>query len=221
MKVDSDPVVPSFWQRGYAAFPSFLDQQDVVRLRGLCDALIERPIRQRGIASEGLVWLFQPEDEVPDLLRGRSVQRAWEVAARLAQPVGHLSRMSSRLFYKPASFGYAIPWHQDRAYSAADSTSYTITCWLALDDVSEQNGCLVYAPGSCAGGIVPHRRCRSGVGEVVLEADHDGPAVSVPLSAGGCVFHSDLVLHQSGPNRSLSPRRALALKFDVQSDQPH
>ncbi len=114
---------------------------------------------------------------------------------------------------KPPEARTELPWHQDNGYTPMIPEQY-LTCWLALDDADEDNGCIWVVPGSHRLGTVKHR---NGDGPFRVGLDSDDPraagAVPVPVSRGDVLCFSSLVLHRSGPNRSGRQRRAWIIQY--------
>ena len=50
----------------------------------------------------------------------------------------------------------AFAWHQDSGYVHEDHEPY-LTCWIALDDVTEENGSVYLLPYSRSGHQVLHQ----------------------------------------------------------------
>lgn len=200
-----------FERQGFADLTQFAAPRETRELRRLCMEVLDGN-QYRNLQRDGLAWIFRPEDHEPRLLQSDCVWRAREIASRLLDVQPHIVEISSRLFHKPALHGFEVPWHQDRAYA---QNTRTLTCWLALDDATRLNGCMVYVPRSAGYGLLPHASCMHSKGLTILRAEVGGPAIAVELPAGGCVFHGDLTLHYSGPNHSRRPRCALALKLEV------
>ena len=48
-----------------------------------------------------------------------------------------------------------MAWHQDYSYWTRTKPIAHLTCWIALDDASEENGCLHYIPGSHRWPLLP------------------------------------------------------------------
>jgi ectoine hydroxylase-related dioxygenase (phytanoyl-CoA dioxygenase family) len=116
-----------------------------------------------------------------------------------------------QLVVKPPEAATPVPWHQDNGYGPVDPIEY-VTCWLALEDATIENGCLEVLPGSHLDGIAQH----SGSDEVqhLLEADAAGrEGVKVPVAKGSALVFSSLLLHRSGPNRSDRSRAAWVIQF--------
>jgi hypothetical protein len=49
---------------------------------------------------------------------------------------------------KPPRVGSAKPPHQDSAYWTSIDPPNLVICWMALDDATEENGCMRFIPGS-------------------------------------------------------------------------
>ena len=102
-------------------------------------------------------------------------------------------------------------WHQDEFFIPSRDRSIT-TAWIALDDVTVENGCLHVIPGSHRAGVLyPMRRHHNPDLDRAEEAcgfpysSEDG--IAVELEAGSVVFFNGYLLHGSYPNRSESSFR--------------
>jgi hypothetical protein len=122
-----------------------------------------------------------------------------------------------------------VTWHQDGPYWPI-SPSKVVTVWLALNDVTEENGAMSFMPGSHVRGLIPYQPSSAEEKNVLNltvrdpESYGDGNSVCrVVLKAGQCSLHSDLLLHGSGPNKSGNSRIGIALSYhppDVRSLVP-
>ncbi|MEX2292931.1 MAG: phytanoyl-CoA dioxygenase family protein [Acidimicrobiales bacterium] len=111
---------------------------------------------------------------------------------------------------KPPHARTELPWHQDNGYTPLVPEEY-VTCWLALDDAQEDNGCLWVIPGSHKSGTVVHH---NGAGPFrVGHAGPDADGVAVPVERGSVLVFSSLLMHRSGPNVTDRQRRAWILQF--------
>ncbi|WP_018616753.1 phytanoyl-CoA dioxygenase family protein [Segetibacter koreensis] len=121
-----------------------------------------------------------------------------------------------QIFYKPAKQGGVVAWHQDYSYWTRTKPIAHITCWCALDDATEENGCLQYIPGSHKWGLLPKPVIAGdlhGIREFLSEEQKKqfDNAQFAPLKAGEAIFHHSLTLHGSGENKSSRPRRAFVI----------
>jgi phytanoyl-CoA hydroxylase len=121
----------------------------------------------------------------------------------------------SQCFMKPPG-GVQKPYHQDSAYFRIEPLSL-VTCWIALDDVTVENGGMWVIPGSHTDGIYDHSQPWEVAGRVDMQVPDDSIDRSretpITLSAGSCSFHHSVLLHRSGPNQTDSHRRGLAVHY--------
>ncbi len=123
-----------------------------------------------------------------------------------------------------------FPWHQDNGYTYVEPQQY-LTCWVALTDADERNGCPWVLPGAHRLGTLTHRWtdlgycCFADTGaerdalKALLEA-HGLPARLEPrplaLRAGSIAVFSSLTPHRTGPNRSGRVRKSYILQYAPQ-----
>jgi non-heme Fe2+,alpha-ketoglutarate-dependent halogenase len=110
-----------------------------------------------------------------------------------------------------------VSWHQDAAYWPL-TPSKTLTVWLAIDDVDEENGAMRVIPGSHRHGEIAFEESKSEENNILSttvkspETYGDEP-VSIALNAGQIEMHSDLLLHGSEPNPSSRRRCGLVMRY--------
>lgn len=121
-----------------------------------------------------------------------------------------------QLFCKPAEHGGVVAWHQDYSYWTRTIPMAHLTCWIGLDDSTEENGCLQYIPGSHQWDLLPITGLAgdmAAIKEVLTNeqwARFQNP-VPIELKAGECAFHHPLLVHGSFANHSRRSRRAVVL----------
>lgn len=121
----------------------------------------------------------------------------------------------SMALLKPPRLGRDKPWHQDAAYFQIELDAKVVGCWIALDEATIENGCMVIAPGSHLNGPVVHFRRRDWQ---ICDTDVDNSgAVAVPLKPGGLLIFQSLLHHGTPPNDSGLRRRALQFHYRPQS----
>ena len=118
--------------------------------------------------------------------------------------------------------GGRLGWHQDYAYWPLASPG-AVTCWIALDDVSAENGGMQVAAGShklgeklpveFGDGSSFMHDARPGLEEVMPPDEVGLEVVGYELKAGECGFHHALLWHGSGPNTSQKPRRGFIPRY--------
>jgi phytanoyl-CoA hydroxylase len=110
--------------------------------------------------------------------------------------------------YKKPGTESPFPRHQDNGYAFVEPQQY-LTCWVALTDATEQNGCPWVVPGVHRLGTLAHEY--SDIGFVCLR-EPEG-AVSVPAPAGSIVVFSSLTPHSTGANRTAAVRKSYIVQF--------
>ena len=90
-----------------------------------------------------------------------------------------------------------------------------LTCWIALDDSTRENGCLHYVPGSHRWPLLPITGLAGNMEEILTvlteEQKSQFQPVAVELKAGEATFHHPLMVHGSYENRTDRPRRATVI----------
>jgi ectoine hydroxylase-related dioxygenase (phytanoyl-CoA dioxygenase family) len=135
-----------------------------------------------------------------------------------------------QLFCKPARHGGVVAWHQDYSYWTRTRPMAHLTCWIALDDSTCENGCVNYVPGSHRWDLLPITGLAGGMEAIrAVLSDQQWHAFQQPvaaeLKAGYCSFHHPLMVHGSRENRTDRPRRATVINVfrdgvESASDQP-
>ena len=120
-----------------------------------------------------------------------------------------------QLFCKPAHHGGVVAWHQDYSYWTRTQPLAHLSCWVGLDDSTQENGCVHYVPGSHRWNLLPITGLATDMHaiESVLneEQKKEFKPVAIELKAGECSFHHPLMVHGSYENRSNRPRRGAVI----------
>jgi len=213
-----------FKTEGYLSVPDAFDDDQIQglvrRTEELCNNWDSEEARRVSIAHEPGVG----EDASPSTIRKMSSLAEHEpvfrshacnqdLAEMVAQLIGRpVDLYGDQLLLKPPRYGTEKPPHQDNAYFKVEPADAVITCWTALDDATEENGCMRYFSGSHLNGLVEHDAI-PGTPHLVPPGLDNSTSTAVPIKAGGCIFHHSQCLHHSHPNRSDSGRRAYVCHF--------
>ncbi len=134
-----------------------------------------------------------------------------------------------QLFCKPAGHGGVVAWHQDYSYWTRTKPLAHLTCWIALDDSTAENGCVRYVPGSHLWPDLPKTGLAGDMDAIksVLtdEQREQFEPVAVELKKGESSFHHPRMIHGSYANRTDGPRRAAVINVILDgvmsdSDEP-
>ena len=110
--------------------------------------------------------------------------------------------------YKKPGTKDEFPWHQDNGYTFIEPQAY-LTCWVALTDTDETNGCPCVMPGLHKKGTLHHETTDIGY-EIPLDSSD---SVTLPLKAGSIAVFSSLTPHRTGPNLNEDIRKAYILQY--------
>lgn len=120
-----------------------------------------------------------------------------------------------QLFCKPPRHGGVVAWHQDYSYWTRTQPMTHLTCFIALDDTDEENGCLHYVPGSHRWPLLPITGLAGGMDAIQTVLTDQQKAqfrpIPVKLPKGYASFHHPLLVHGSYANRTDRPRRACVI----------
>lgn len=171
----------------------------------------DNPVLQHFEATTNGAVLARSENFTPRLSGLHELVTSGPIAQAAAKLMGEPALLyKEKINYKyPGGAGFEP--HQDAtAYKFVD---LHITCMVAVDPATTNNGCLEVAGGY-------HRS--------LLPTDGDGcidpaeastlPFVPVPMAAGDVLWFHSRTPHRSADNRSDSPRRALFLTFNAAAE---
>ncbi|MBX3054508.1 MAG: phytanoyl-CoA dioxygenase family protein [Caldilineaceae bacterium] len=112
---------------------------------------------------------------------------------------------------KPPHIGREKPWHQDHAYFELPLNARVVGVWIALDEATTENGCMIVIPGTHRQGPVVHFKRRDWQ---ICDTDvKNQGATAVPLKPGGCLLFSSLIHHGTPTNNSGLRRRAVQFHY--------
>lgn len=152
-----------------------------------------------------------------------SMVAALAAAPGLVEPVkgligtNEVSLYTEKLNYKRARVGGRIVLHQDYPYwrAACDDIDRVVTALVALDDSTQENGCLEVLPGSHRLGPVPGRdvedaSLRNEIDDAVFDTSG---MIPVEIPAGAAIFFGPLLVHRSAANTSEHDRRTMLYTY--------
>ncbi len=208
----------TFAEEGLVKPACRLPEQTMRRMRSLADRTL---VATEGLPPESIVcpylpgWNGLPEEITYEWL---AIAGTYEIVDYVAAILGcDIILWGGQFFCKPAHTGLEVPWHQDGEYWPIAPLK-TCSVWLAIDDVTSENGCMRYIPGSHKNAeLFPHRQDEREdlvLNQVTEEAYFDaGTAKDDELRTGEFSLHDVFLVHGSQPNRSPKRRAAYVLRF--------
>jgi len=116
---------------------------------------------------------------------------------------------------KAAEKGMKFAWHQDSGYVGFKHRTY-LSCWCALDDMSEANGTVYMLPYDRAGSNeqIEHKQDAKTNDLVGYFGDDPGDPVICP--AGSIAVFSSVCFHRSGTNSTDKMRRVYLAQYSAE-----
>ena len=207
--------IEAFQRDGFVALQDVFSAQEVAALCSLIDPLeaaAEAALRQRPNGRQ----LISRADEIT--FRAHLVLRSEALAQFCRHPsllaiCRDLLGPDVRLYweqcvYKKPGMREEFPWHQDNGYTFLEPQQY-LTCWIAMTEATQDNGCPWVVPNLHTLGTLAHRWTEYGfccLNEV------EG-AVPIELRPGGIALFSSLTPHRTIPNLTSAPRKAYIVQY--------
>ncbi|MEM7119317.1 MAG: phytanoyl-CoA dioxygenase family protein [Chloroflexota bacterium] len=229
-----------FHERGYLVVHDAFSREEVENGRsGLVDLINGaapdfKRIQYENVMAEQLATLTNEtrQDAVRKLFyfveydeRCRSLAYHPALLSVVRQLIGEseIDMFQDMALIKPPRIGREKPWHQDMAYFNLPLSATVVGVWIALDEATPENGCMMVIPGSHKQGAMLHFKRRDWQ---LCDTDvmNDG-AVAVPLRPGSCLLFHGLIHHGTPANRSEKRRRAMQFHYRassvVEKDEAH
>jgi len=206
---NKEDCIASIESQGFYIFEHFLSQQHLGQLQQAFD------VRMRladGEVDLGCDWR---DETVKPFMRVLQDERLLDILFNICG--FPLVALRLELFCKGPFSETAIPWHQDTFtththftwgpdHDPTNTQSHPITLWVALDDVSCNNGGMEMVPGR-------HKEIFNLAGSIPDVQLKDSPKVQYKMFAGQAGLHHPLVPHRSVVNRTSGSRRAFLIRF--------
>lgn len=211
----TDSEVRFYNEEGYLPLPGFVDQDAVEALRREVLEVLEA----NGVSAAGLKRATSTADKLrqcSQYLEGSYLdglingEGTLGVASRLIG--GPAYRYMPFTAVKAGGGGGTFHFHQDNNYTQHEPAIGSINIWVALVDMTPDNGCLQVVPRSHLAGQQQSRNSDDGDQHQQLDVD---PMQCLPIRmrAGDAVAFTRWTIHGSGPNVTDEPRIAYALQY--------
>jgi len=211
----------SFREDGFFVLPSVLPQEALEALRAECDRFVaerEAEMDRLGVDvidldHRGRRYFVHAYGRSPAVERFLFSDLMADVAPTALGDTVYL--FNEQYVVKSAERGLTFGWHQDGGFIDYAHPRY-LTCWIALDDVTEENGTVYLLPYDRAGtrDVVEHVRDEATNDLVGYFGDDPGDPVVVP--AGSIACFSSTLFHRSGANETDRPRRVYLAQYSTE-----
>lgn len=211
---------------GYIRYENFFTAGEIASLRQAIDHAIDtRRARIKGANDDGrsseeyecvfnqMVNLWT---DYPNAKKIAFHERLAESARRLSG-CRHVRIYHDHAMIKPpGQTSKETNWHQDAPYWPMDPIG-ALSAWIAVDDVTLDNGCLHFVPGTHKFERLEPIKLGAADESIIdkmRERGYDVPEpVIMDMAAGGVTFHHGCTFHYAGPNQTTAPRRAFAIIY--------
>lgn len=216
--------VDSYRANGYLVIEDVLRADELQEAHALIDDFVEQ---SRQVAEQSGHFDLEPghTSEQPKVRRMIApasyhpffdgLMRDDRVLDILTPLIGAAIRaQGDKLNMKPADGGSPVEWHQDFAHYPHTNDDLCAV-GIALDDATEDNGCMMVVPGSHLGPILDHHQDGHFIGAISPARDGLDLSTAVPLKmqAGSLSVHHARTLHGSALNTSGKSRRLLLYQY--------
>ena len=210
-----------FRDEGFFVLKNVMPKSDLEALRDECERLVaerDREMDRLGVDTidldhRGSRYFIHAHGKSPAVERFLHSDLMARIARAALGPTVYL--FNEQYVVKAAERGMKFGWHQDSGFIPYAHRPY-LTCWVALDDVTEANGTLYLLPYSRAGtrDVVEHVHDEETNDLIGYFGDDPGDPVIVP--AGSVVSFSSTLFHRSGPNTTDQMRRVYLAQYSAE-----
>ena len=160
-------------------------------------------------SKEKITQIMVPSKVFPELLQNPIHSRTLQIAKALLGD--DLELDFDMLINKAPHTNTMTPWHQDAAYWIDMTDKRALSCWVAIDKATKDNGCMWYTPKSHLEQTLKHDQTGD---KGALECHGREERVGcIPREPGACGIHHGNTLHYSRGNSTNTNRRALITNF--------
>ena len=221
----SQEQIDFYHENGYLIVPGVLNQEELEEAHAIIDDFVEK---SRAVTEQSGHFDLEPDHspEDPKVRRMSSPSgyhpffddlyrrddRVLDILTPLIGPA--IRAQGDKLNMKPAGVGSPVEWHQDFAHYP-HSNDDLCAVGIALDDSTEENGCMMVVPGSHRGPVLDHHQDGFFIGAISPERDGLDLSTAVPLNmkAGDISIHHAGTLHGSALNTSGKSRKLLLYQY--------
>jgi ectoine hydroxylase-related dioxygenase (phytanoyl-CoA dioxygenase family) len=211
----------SFREEGFFVLESVLPSSDLELLRSQCQRFIDERdgemdrlgVDKLDLDHRGSRYFLHAYGKSAAIERFLRSEFMVEIAKAALGNTVYL--FNEQYVVKAAEQGMKFSWHQDSGFVEYEHRPY-LTCWIALDDVTEANGTVYLLPYSRVGtrDVLEHVRDEETNDLVGYFGDDPGDPVTVP--AGSIACFSSTLFHRSGPNTTDRIRRVYLAQYSAE-----
>jgi ectoine hydroxylase-related dioxygenase (phytanoyl-CoA dioxygenase family) len=198
---------------GYFILERVISDDLLALLRGVCQEVVEAKdaemsasgAERQGITQKGKRYF------ISNCFREQPRLRQFLFSEMMADicraTLGDTAYLFWEQFVVKGTGGTSFSWHQDSGYVGDPLHKPYLTCWCALDDMSEANGTVHLLPFSQVGIRTWVKHERDTESNDLVGYFGSDPGITVECPAGSIAVFSSYNFHASGPNTTDALRR--------------
>jgi ectoine hydroxylase-related dioxygenase (phytanoyl-CoA dioxygenase family) len=217
---DHNQTVREYRDKGVVRIREFLSSTEVNEIRGEIDryirddlALLPASASTREADGKTVRNLWRLEQHCPYFQKMAQRPEMRKLIAELVN--GEPVLIAIETFNKPARVGSGVPYHQDNAYFCLDPPD-ALTLWIAIDDVTVENGAVYFVEESHKNGMLPTKKSGVAGNSIGMAESPSLPKEEqfcATLKAGDATIHHCQTIHHSDPNKTDRSRLGLLFVF--------
>lgn len=217
--VVTDDMKKQYREEGYFMLPGVLSPEHLQILRDKAQFFIDRQDRlfdEKGVDVLGInhrnkrYFVHNCVRDQPQI--GEFVFSELMAEVCRATLGDHAYLFWDQYVIKCADKGMKFSWHQDSGYVHPKANPY-LTCWITLDDVTEENGTVYLLPYSMSGIRTWVKHVKDPVSNDLVGYFGSLRGIPVILPAGSIAVFSSFVFHSSGANTTPNMRRIYLAQY--------
>ena len=223
----SDEQLKQYEEDGYLLLKSYFDAEEIDLLRESAkeDQQLDQHSYGKGDGEGGQVRLSlwnHPGNGIYGMFA-----RCHRIADAADQILGDEAyHYHSKMVMKDAKIGGAWAWHQDYGYWYENGvlSPNLVSCFIAVDPATKENGCLQVIRGAHKLGRVNHVLTGDQAGadmERIEQMLNRFELVYVEMDPGDVLFFHSNLPHRSDQNRSDHPRWSMICCYNAKSNDPY
>ncbi|MEO9474358.1 MAG: phytanoyl-CoA dioxygenase family protein [Cyclobacteriaceae bacterium] len=219
--VISDEQIAQFKKDGFVILRDVISQEMILKIQDECERFIKekdaemdaKGVEVDEINHKGKRYFIAMKNKssqpMQELLFGKEMEAI--TRAILGEDV---YLFLEQFVVKAADKGMKFSWHQDSGYVKQEHDPY-LSCWMPLDDVTEDNGTVYLLPYSEAGTdkVIEHVLEEGTNDRIGYHGDN--PGVAAVCKKGDIALFSSTCFHRSGSNNTDKSRRVLLMQYST------
>lgn len=207
----SDQDIAQYQENGFYRVRGIISPEEAEAFRKAADRVLKSGKDEQGghTVFRQYVNTWRIDDELKKLALHSTVAR---VASKLAGV--RLRLWHDHLLVKEPTKSTPTHFHQDQPFWPHDKAPNPLSCWIALNDVPVERGCMTFIPGSNRMTDLSAQDLNDAgsLFSVAPELAWD-ERVTLPLKAGDCTFHHGRTAHMANANESDQNRYGFVIIF--------